>query len=144
MTETDQIDLVIRYFAAVDGEDIDAVLATLAPDCLFRVETHGVQLRGHGQIAAMLRRLWDDHAAVCHRDFAFVCDPGRGRIAAQFQVVNTEHDGALTHKSNCNFFDIADGRFSRVGVYMAGANTLKPEGAAAPTRRGDGRTRENT
>jgi ketosteroid isomerase-like protein len=127
MTEKGQIDLVLRYFSGVDGEDIETVLSTLTPDCVFRVETHGVELTGHAEIAAMLRRLWDNHKAVCHRDFAFVCDPGRGRIAAQFQVVNTEHDGSKTHKSNCNFFDLAGGRFSRVSVYMAGQNTLNRE-----------------
>jgi hypothetical protein len=84
-----------------------------------------VGLQGHGQIAAMFRRLWADHAAVRHHRFTHVPDPEGARIAARFAVENTEYDGTLTRKSNCNFFEIAGDRFSAVAVYMAGPNTLK-------------------
>ena len=40
----EQIELVETYFRAVDAEDIDAVLSTLADDCTFTVETDGVHL----------------------------------------------------------------------------------------------------
>lgn len=118
------IDLVRHYFAGVDGEDFAAIGATLADDCVFTVETHGVRLQGHTAIEGMFRRLWDAHESVEHRDFVYVADSGDGRIAAQFTVVNTHRDGALTHKSNCNFFEIRDGRFKSVAIYMAGENTL--------------------
>lgn len=116
--------LVRAYFTAVDAEDLDGVLATLTPDCRFSVETHGVRLTGHDQIAHMFKRLWADHAAVLHDQFRMVPDPKSGRIAAQFRVLNTEHDGSQTHKSNCNFFTVRGGQFSEVQVYMAGPNTL--------------------
>lgn len=124
LSARDQIDLVTRYFAAVDAEDLGAVLATLNPDCAFSVETHGVTLKGHDEIAGMLRRLWANHRAVQHDRFRFVPDPAGGRISVQFRVLNTELDGSLTEKSNCNFFDIDAERFSSIAVYMAGANTL--------------------
>ena len=129
MIADQQIALVKRYFAAVDGEDLEAALATLTDDCVFSVETHGVVLTGHAEIAGMFRRLWSNHRAVRHVDFRFVPDPSGHRIAAQFQVENTELDGSLTHKSNCNVFDLDGNRFSRVAVYMSGPNTLdKPNG----------------
>ena len=118
------IDLVGRYFAAIDGEDYPSIAATLADDCTFTVETHGVRLQGQAAIEAMFRRLWDHHASVEHRDFVYAADPDHGRVAVRFQVVNTHHDGSLAHKSNCNFFEIRDGKFSHVAVYMAGENTL--------------------
>ena len=124
MTRREMIELVDRYFGAVDGEDFGVIGETLVADCIFSVETHGVVLRDRAGIKAMFRRLWDDHAAVSHRDFVHVADPDAGRIAVRFQVVNTQHDGAETHKSNCNFFEIEDGRFTRVAVYMDGGNTL--------------------
>lgn len=124
LSAQDQIALVERYFAAVDAEDLDGVLATLHPDCAFSVETHGVELVGTGEIADMLRRLWSNHRAVQHDRFRFVPDPAGARIAAQFRVLNTETDGSLTEKSNCNFFDIVGDRFARIAVYMAGPNTL--------------------
>ena len=120
----EQIALVERYFRAVDEEDLDGVLATLAEDCAFRVESHGVNLNGHAEIAAMFERLWTSHKAVRHYDFAHVPHPCTERIASQFKVQNTQLDGSLTHKSNCNFFDIKEGRFAKVAVYMSGANTL--------------------
>lgn len=119
-----QIALVERYFAGVDGEDLPDVLDTLASDCVFTVETHGVELRGHDQISEMFHRLWKNHRSVRHHSFVHVPDPTSGRIASRFAVENTEHDGKITHKSNCNFFEIVDGKFARVAVYMAGANTL--------------------
>ena len=125
MTREGQIALVERYFAAVDGEDLPALLATLTETCVFTVETHGVRLQGHDAIAEMFRRLWADHAAVKHHAFTHVPDPEGGRIAARFTVENTEHDGSLTRKSNCNFFTLDGARFSAVAVYMAGPNTLK-------------------
>jgi ketosteroid isomerase-like protein len=120
-----QIALVKRYFDAVDGEDLSGLLDTLAPECVFTVETHGVRLEGHAEISTMFTRLWADHSAVLHHKFTHVPDPEAGRIATRFMVQNTEHDGSLTDKSNCNFFEIADGRFATVRVYMTGQNTLK-------------------
>ena len=128
MTAEEQIALVEAYFAAVDGENLPGVLATLTRDCVFSVETHGIHLHGHDEISGMFRRLWADHRAVRHHAFVHVPDPVGGRIASRFAVENTELDGRLTRKSNCNFFDIDEGRFRAIAVYMAGANTLKSEG----------------
>ncbi len=118
------IELVRRYFAAVDVEDFAAIASTLTEDCVFTVETHAIQLNSRDEIREMFVRLWADHAAVRHYDFVHVAAPDDGRIATRFSVVNTRRDGRQIHKSNCNFFEIRDGRFSRVAVYMAGENTL--------------------
>ncbi|MDJ1015063.1 MAG: nuclear transport factor 2 family protein [Paracoccaceae bacterium] len=125
MLANEGISLVEAYFSAVDGEDLKGVLKTLSEDCVFTVETHGVRLNGHAEIAGMFQRLWNMHRAVRHFSFVHVADPGRGRIASRFQVENTERDGSLVHKSNCNFFEITNGKFSSIAVYMAGPNTLQ-------------------
>ncbi len=125
MTSEEQTALVRRYFAAVDDEDLPALLQTLTKTCVFTVETHGVRLEGHEAIGAMFRRLWDNHRAVKHHRFVFVADPVNNLIAARFQVHNTETDGSLTVKSNCNFFEIDGSKFSAVAVYMTGPNTLE-------------------
>jgi ketosteroid isomerase-like protein len=118
------IDMVEAYFAAVDGERLEDILALLSPDCVFSVPTHGVVLHGAEDISGMFTRLWAQHKAVRHLGFAHVADVDAGRIASQFRVENTEHDGSVTQKSNCNFFSLTGEKFSRVEVYMAGANTL--------------------
>ncbi len=124
MTKQEMTELVRRYFSGVDHEDFDVIRQTLREGCVFTVETHGVTLRGIDEISGMFDRLWSNHAAVCHRDFVFVPDPDANRIAVRFAVVNSHHDGSKTHKSNCNFFEIEDGKFKTVAVYMAGENTL--------------------
>ena len=124
MTEQEMIKLVERYFTAVDGEDFAVIASTLAADCVFTVETHGIRLEGVEEIRGMFDRLWADHAAVRHHDFTHIVAPGDGRVASRFSVDNTLPDGGHVHKSNCNFFEIKDGRFSAVAVYMAGENTL--------------------
>ena len=125
MKRDDLVALVERYFGAVDGEDFDALRAVLTEGCVFSVETHGVELHGIEAINGMFQKLWADHASVQHKDFTHVPDTGDGRVASQFTVVNTEHDGSLTYKSNCNFFAVSGDQFNRVAVYMAGSNTLE-------------------
>ena len=115
--------MVDRYFAAVDAEDWDIIRALLTPACVFRVETHGKELRGHAHIETMFRNLWANHNAVSHHSFRYVCEGAR--VSVQFQVENTELDGSVTRKSNCNFFDVEGTQFGRVSVYMAGENTLE-------------------
>ncbi len=124
MTKQDMVDLVERYFYGVDRADIDVIRETLTHDCVFTVETHDVTLVGIEEIERMFNRLWTNHASVRHQDFVHVPDPDARRIAVRFSVINSHHDGSRTHKSNCNFFEIRDARFSRVAVYMAGENTL--------------------
>lgn len=124
MSDDDLIELVRSYFSAVDAGDLDGVLKTLALDCSFSIETHGIELNGHHELRGMYERLWRNHAAMVHDRMHFVPNAPMGRIAAQFRVVNTEHDGSTTIKSNCNFFTARYGRFSRVQVYMAGETTL--------------------
>ena len=116
--------LVLTYFRGVDEQDPDLIFETLALDCVFSVQTHGVELHGHKEIRGMFDRLWSHHAAVRHDQFHFV-DAGNGAdIAVRFRVTNTLPDGSLIYKSNCNFFTAKDGRFTEVRVYMAGENTL--------------------
>ena len=123
--DSDMLEAMVRtYFTGVDSEDMDLVLSTLAPDCVFTVETHQVHLVGRPEITAMFTRLWASHKSVRHDQFKFVTDPQAGRVAAQFRVTNILPDDSLVYKSNCNFFTATKGMFSAVNVYMAGANTL--------------------
>ena len=124
MQNEELVNLVEQYFGAVDREDFLALSRTLAHDCTFRVETHGVSLHGINHIAQMFERLWANHASVKHKDFTHVPAGELGLIASRFLVENTEHDGSKTYKSNCNFFEVGDNGFRKISVYMAGKNTL--------------------
>ena len=116
--------LVLTYFRGVDEQDPGLIFQTLAPDCVFSVETHGVELQGHKEIQGMLDRLWSHHAAVRHDRFHFVDASNGADIAVRFRVTNTLPDGSLVYPSNGQVFTAKDGRFTEVRVYMAGENTL--------------------
>ena len=117
-------DLVLKYFKAVDDQDLKSILETMQPNCLFRVETHNVQLNGQKEIEQMFYRLWRNHKTVKHENFYFIEDGLTGSVAVRFNVVNSMHDGSLIFKSNCNFFTLHKNLFSEVRVYMTGENTL--------------------
>ena len=117
-------DRVIDYFRGVDTQDIQLILSTLTSDCYFAVETHGVSMHGSKAISQMFERLWANHQWVKHDQFEWVICKSEEAIAVRFQVTNKLLDGQLVHKSNCNFFNCAQGLFSEVRVYMAGENTL--------------------
>ena len=117
-------DKVIDYFKGVDTQDIQLILSTLTSDCYFAVETHGVSMSGSKAISQMFERLWENHQWVKHDQFEWVICKSEESIAVRFQVTNKLLDGQLVHKSNCNFFNCAQGLFSEVRVYMAGENTL--------------------
>jgi hypothetical protein len=52
-----------------------------------------------------------------------VVEPGAGKVATE-QHVDLVRDGT-TKMHNCNFFDVNDdGKFSRVIIWMDGANPL--------------------
>ncbi len=118
---------VIDYFHLVDSEDLAAILELLTSDCVFTVETHGVELNGSEEISAMFRRLWARHQWVKHDQFHFVEEASGNDIAVRFRVTNKLSDGGIVNKSNCNFFTVRDGLFSKIRVYMAGDNTLNTQ-----------------
>ena len=99
MTSETQVELVKRYFDAVDAENLSGLLDTLAPSCIFTVETHDVQLEGHAEISEMFIQLWADHTTILHHRFTHVPDLFSARVV--------------------------EGKFSTVRVYMTGENTLK-------------------
>tara|TARA_B110000037_G_scaffold113108_1_gene130270 strand:- start:211 stop:615 length:405 start_codon:yes stop_codon:yes gene_type:complete len=115
---------VIDYFHLVDSEDLAVILELLTSDCVFTVKTQGVDLNGSEEISAMFRRLWARHQWVKHDQFHFVAEASGNDIAVRFRVTNKLSDGGKVNKSNCNFFTVRDGLFSKIRVYMAGDNTL--------------------
>lgn len=117
--------LVERYFSAVDRGDLAATLACFAPDCRFGIANHGVYYQGRDtELRGMYERLGSRYARVWHGDFDHVIDVPNQRVASRFRVENTTHAGELLHKNNCNFFEVRDGLFVQVSVYMSGENSL--------------------
>jgi len=72
----------------------------------------------------MFEGLFERYRIVRHGEFRHVCDVERQTVASQFKVLNTLEDGSTRSKKNCNFFEIRDGLFFRITIYMSGENTL--------------------
>jgi ketosteroid isomerase-like protein len=119
------VTLIETYFSAVDRKDVDGTLACFAPDARFAIANHGVSYEGRElQIRSMYERLNQRYAKVWHGDFTHTVDLAAQRAASRFRVENITHQGEKLVKNNCNFFEVRDGLFTAVYVYMAGENSL--------------------
>ena len=119
-------DLVERhYFHNVDNKNLDLVLKCFAEDSVLRVKTADVTHRGRdGEIRRMFANLMKDTEIIYHGEFRHTVDVENQKIASEFLVRNDYDDGSHVDKRNCNFFEIQNGLFKDVSVYMTGENTL--------------------
>ena len=118
--------LVEGYFSAVDRKDVEGTLICFAANAQFAIANHGVFYEGREiQIRGMYDRLNERYAKVWHGDFTHTVDVAAQRIASRFRVENITHEGEKLVKNNFNFFELKDGLFTAVYVYMAGENSLR-------------------
>jgi ketosteroid isomerase-like protein len=112
------------YFKAVDALDVDAVLTHFAETATLTVQTDHVTFSGHEEIRRMFTGFFADWDSMVHTITNLVVDPEAGKVATE-QDVTLRRNGEM-EMHNCNFFDVGpDGRFTRVIIWMDGANPLK-------------------
>ena len=112
------------YFANVDNKNLEPALACFADDAELRIQSAHVSHVGHGQIGRMFRDFMGATGIIYHGDFSHVVDVDNQWIASQFVARNDYDDGRHVEMRNCNFFQIEDGRFKRVTIYMTDENPL--------------------
>ena len=72
-SEAELIDLVEnRYFASVDGKNLDGTLDCFAPDATLRVETAKVEHAGHDAIGRMFDEFMGVTKTIYHGGFSHV------------------------------------------------------------------------
>ena len=114
------------YFDAVDAMDVDAVLAHFADDATLTVQTDHVTWTGADEIRRMFTDFTEGSVSIFHEIKNIVVEPEAGKVATEQSYIGELNDGTRNDMHNCNFFDIdADGKFSRVIIWMAGTNPLK-------------------
>ncbi len=121
------VDVVERYFDAVDKLDLEAVLSLFNEDAVVTIQSaHAVHEGRDDGLRTMYEELFATYRThMRHVHFRHVADPENNRIASQFEVELTDGDGNETFLTNCNFFYLENGRFSRVYIYMSdGVNVL--------------------
>jgi ketosteroid isomerase-like protein len=111
------------YFKAVDALDVDAVLTHFAETATLTVQTAHVTFSGPEEIRRMFTGFFADWDSMVHTITNLVVDPENGKVATE-QHVTLQRNGS-TEMHNCNFFDVGDdGKFTRVIIWMDGANPL--------------------
>lgn len=114
------------YFANVDKKNMDGVLANFHENATFTIPTDPIVHEGRDQgIRAMFQNLFDSYVDVWHGDFECTVDEDAQSISARFNVYLKTEDGTEIKLTNCNFWYVEDGKFSRVFVFMSGPNVLK-------------------
>ena len=114
------------YFKAVDAKDVDAILSHFADDCVMTVQTDHAVVTGADEIRRMFTDFCDNSASIFHEIKNIVVGPEAGKVATEQSYIGELNDGTRNDMHNCNFFDIdAEGKFSRVIIWMAGTNPLK-------------------
>ena len=113
-----------RYFFNVDNKNVEPAVACFAEDAELRVQSAHVGHTGHGQIRRMFKDFMASTKTIYHGDFSHVVDVDNQWIASQFVARNDYDDGRRVEMRNCNFFQVEDGRFKRVTIYMTDENPL--------------------
>lgn len=112
------------YFRAVDSKDVSAVLTHFTNDATLTVQTAGVTFSGHDEISRMFTDFFAEWDSMVHEITNIVVDPTGAKVSTE-QLVDLNRNGT-TKMHNCNFFDVnADGKFTRVIIWMDGSNPLK-------------------
>ncbi len=113
----------LAYFKAVDALDPDAVLTHFADDATLTVQTARVTFTGAEEIRRMFVDFFAEWESMVHTVTNLVVDADAGTVATEQHVDLVA--GATTKMHNCNFFTVNDdGQFSRVIIWMDGANPL--------------------
>lgn len=114
------------YFKAVDDGDVDAILAHFADDATLTVQTDQVTFDGAEEIRRMFADFVGNSTSIFHEIKNIVVEPEAGKVATEQSYIGELKDGTKNDMHNCNFFDVgADGKFTRVIIWMAGSNPLK-------------------
>lgn len=114
------------YFKAVDAKDVDAILEHFADDAILTVQTDQAVFEGAEEIRRMFTDFCGNSVSIFHEIKNIVVEPEAGKVATEQSYIGELSDGTKNDMHNCNFFDIdADGKFSRVIIWMAGTNPLK-------------------
>jgi len=118
--------LPASYFKAVDAKDVDGILSHFADDATLTVQTDNAIFEGADEIRRMFTDFCDGSVSIFHEIKNIVVEPATGKIATEQSYIGELVDGTKNDMHNCNFFDVdADGRFTRVIIWMAGTNPLK-------------------
>jgi ketosteroid isomerase-like protein len=114
------------YFKAVDDMDVDRIVEHFAENATLTVQTDHVTFTGRDEIRRMFTDFTGNSKSIFHEIKNIVIEPEARKVATEQSYIGELNDGSKNDMHNCNFFDLdADGKFTRVIIWMAGTNPLK-------------------
>jgi uncharacterized protein (TIGR02246 family) len=124
---SDAVEATLRaVLDAFNRHDLDAILAHFADDATLTVQTDHAVFAGSDEIRRMFQDFCDGSVSIFHEIKNIVVEPDARKVATEQSYIGELNDGTKNDMHNCNFFDVdADGKFSRVIIWMAGTNPLK-------------------
>ncbi|KAL4889107.1 hypothetical protein BDV59DRAFT_121989 [Aspergillus ambiguus] len=118
--------LPVSFFAAVDERDLERVVSHFAPDATLTVQTGPATFSGVADIKNMFAGFINSSRTMSHEILSVVVDEVQGKVSTRQRYIGVLADGTQNDMYNCNFFDVgADGKFTNVAIWMAGASPLK-------------------
>ena len=126
-------DVVLRYFAALSGADVDGVLACVADDFFNEhTSTFGSSCRGKDTYAGRLPGFLDQFEGLRYELVESVTEPateGGDRVAVRYRMTAT-HDGHALDIPGVMLFDVGDGLIRRRTDFWDSQTFLRQTGAA--------------
>ncbi len=115
------------YFEAVDRKDMKATLAFFAEDATFTVQSAHLVFAGRDEgVRGMFESFFADYSTIRHRVTNVVVDEAKQKVSTEQTCPHVRNDGTPETVTTCNFFDVgADGRFTRVIIWIDGLSPLK-------------------
>jgi ketosteroid isomerase-like protein len=120
------VDLVLnRYFKRLDARDFDAALACFHDDARFTILPAGLVSIGRAAIREQLEGVLARHVSVERHPQHIAVDLSTGCVMVGFSALFTGHDGQRHAMNNVNVWQVREGRFSDVTVYVSDSGFIR-------------------
>ncbi|PKX88832.1 uncharacterized protein P174DRAFT_516423 [Aspergillus novofumigatus IBT 16806] len=122
------------YLASLPASFFKAgIVSHFAPHATFTVQTNHITVTGVDKIRNMFSAFIQSSQTMRYEITNIIVNEVNHRVSTKQTYVRDMMDSTQNDMRNCNFFDVdGDGKFTRVMLWMAGANSLKnPSGPDA-------------
>lgn len=108
------------FFKMLNAHDLDGVMEGIADNCEMRIPSSSFTYTGKPALRDHLEDFITSFPVIHFRDFIVAADSEEKRVAVRFNVSLVDDEGAETHMSNCNFFEIGeDGRLEDILIFAS-------------------------
>ncbi|MGE0314423.1 MAG: nuclear transport factor 2 family protein [Lautropia sp.] len=112
------VDIIEAYFAAVDRDDIAAILSTMTADCVLEYRTLGKVCAGRDTgIRDYFTARGAQVESSWHGNTQHTVDTSAARVATRFDLRRVDRDGIEQTGDNLNLFEFEGARIRRISVW---------------------------